>query len=331
MRMRYDFVAFGDVVTDCFIRLKEAEIHCDVDPEECELCVKFGQKVPFESATEVRAVGNATNAAAAVARLGLSSAAAVEMGDDDNGRACLQTMLAAGIATEFAGVHAGIPTNYHYVLQYGAERTILVKHEQYPRALPRFTEAPSWMYLTSLGEDTLEYQKEVALYAKTNNVHLAFQPGTFQILAGKDALKEVYEATTLFICNKEEAKQVLGSDSDDATELLTMLRALGPKVAIVTDGVRGAHVQTSEGTWRVPVYPDPAPPVSRTGAGDATASTTVAYMALGLPPHEALLRGVINAAFVVQKLGAQAGLLTREQLEQHLAEAPADFKAEKIA
>lgn len=295
------------------------------------MCVKFGQKVPFESATEVRAVGNATNAAAAIARLGLSAAAAVEMGNDDNGRACLQTMLAAGIATEFVGVHAGLPTNYHYVLQYGAERTILVKHEHYPRMLPRFAEAPKWLYLTSLGEDTVEYQKEVARYAAANGVHLAFQPGTFQILAGAEALAEVYQATTLFVCNKEEAKQVLKKETDDVLELFAGVRALGPKTVIITDGVRGAHVQSEEGTWRVPVYPDPAPPVSRTGAGDATASTTVGYMLLGLPAHEALLHGVVNAAFVVQKLGAQAGLLTREELEQHLTHAPADFKAEKVA
>lgn len=330
--MRYDVVAFGDVVTDCFIRLKEAEVHCDVNPEECELCVKFGQKVPFESATEVRAVGNATNAAAAVARLGLSSAAAVELGDDDNGRACVQTMLAAGIATEFVGVHAGLPTNYHYVLQYGAERTILVKHEHYPRVLPHFSENPAWLYLTSLGEDTVEYQKEIARYATEHGVKLAFQPGTFQILAGKEALADVYAATTLLICNKEEAKQILGTNTDDVVALLTDIRALGPKIAIVTDGIRGAHVQEEDtSVYHVPVYPDPAPPVSRTGAGDATASTAVAYMVLGLPAHEALLHGVVNAAFVVQKLGAQAGLLTREELDRHFAEAPADFKAEKVA
>ena len=75
------------------------------------------------------------------------------------------------------------------------------------------------------------------------------------------------------------------------------------------------------------MYPDPAPPISRTGAGDATASTTVAYLIKGMPAHEALMRGMINAAFVVQKVGAQTGLLHEKELEEAYAKRPADFVA----
>src|SRR3989344_4887222 len=193
--MKYDFVAFGDVTTDCFIRLKDAKVTCDVDHENCMLCVKFGQKIPFESATEIRAVGNGTNAAVAAARLGLKSAAATEMGDDDNGKKCLETLQEAGVATEYIGIHAGRRTNYHYVLQYEAERTILIKHEQYERSLPRFDEPPLWFYLTSLAEGTLDFQLSIAKYAKENGVKLAFQPGTFQIEMGAETLGEIYRAT----------------------------------------------------------------------------------------------------------------------------------------
>jgi len=72
--MKIDLLAIGDPVIDCFIRLKDAKVHCNIDHEECELCVKFGQKIPFEFAVEVPAVGNAANAATACARLGLSAA-----------------------------------------------------------------------------------------------------------------------------------------------------------------------------------------------------------------------------------------------------------------
>jgi len=43
-------------------------VECNLDHENCLLCVKFGQKIPFESATEVPAVGNGPNAAVAAAR-----------------------------------------------------------------------------------------------------------------------------------------------------------------------------------------------------------------------------------------------------------------------
>ena len=75
------------------------------------------------------------------------------------------------------------------------------------------------------------------------------------------------------------------------------------------------------------MYPDPAPPVDRTGAGDSTSSTTVAYIVKGLPPQEALLRGLINSASVVQEIGAQKGLLTADKIEEWYAKRPKEFTA----
>ncbi|HEV8591313.1 MAG TPA: carbohydrate kinase family protein, partial [Pyrinomonadaceae bacterium] len=201
--MSYDFVSFGDITVDAFIRLKDAKVHCSINNENCELCVKFGQKIPFESVTEVFAVGNGPNAAVAAIRLGLTSTAVANVGDDRNGADCVKTLEKEGMSSEFIQSHPGFKTNYHYVLMYEAERTILVKQEKFPYAFPEFQEPPKWFYLTSLSLETLDYQLEIARYAKANGVKLAFQPGTFQMKLGKEALKEVYEATEIFFCNKE--------------------------------------------------------------------------------------------------------------------------------
>src|SRR3989338_4632044 len=321
--MKYDFVAFGDIVTDCFIKLKEAKVECNLDHENCMLCVRFGQKIPFESATEVPAVGNGPNAAVAAAKLGLKSAVATELGDDLNGKTCMDALKAARVATEFVGVHKGQKTNYHYVLQYEAERTILIKHELFERSLPKFAEAPQWFYLTSLAEGTYGLQRDIARYAKENGVKLAFQPGTFQIRSKLEELKEVYAATEIFFCNKEEAEQILGTKEGDVRKLLASVRELGPKIAVITDGPNGAYIMDDSGTYHAPMYPDPRPPVNRTGAGDATASTTVAYIIKGMAPKEALLCGMINASAVVQGVGAQAGLLSGTEIEERYAKRPA--------
>ena len=70
--------------------------------------------------------------------------------------------------------------------------------------------------------------------------------------------------------------------------------------------------------------------MERTGAGDASASTTVAYILKGLSPQEALLRGLINSAYVVQEIGAQKGLLTAEQIEDLYQKRLADFVMTQI-
>ena len=103
------------------------------------------------------------------------------------------------------------------------------------------------------------------------------------------------------------------------------LRALGPKIVCITDGPQGAYMSAPEGNYFMPPYPDPKPPVNRTGAGDAFAATFVSYLARGFSSLEALRRAPINSAFVVQEIGAQKGLLTRERLEEYLTTAPKDF------
>ena len=325
--MRYDFVSFGDITTDAFIKLKDASVNCDINHEHCMLCVKFGQKIPYESVTEVRAVGNGPNAAVSVHRLGLSSAPVTDIGDDRNGVDCIETLKKQGVSTEFVRVHPGKTTNYHYVLQYEAERTILVKHEAYDYKMPVFAEPPAWFYLTSLPLGSLEYQLQIAKYAKENGAKLALQPGTFQLGLGKEKLAPVYQTSEIVFCNKEEAQQILGTDEHDMKSLLAGIRALGPKIAVITDGPKGSSIMDDNGAWSMPMYPDPAPPKNRTGAGDATASTTVAYILKGLEPKEALLRGLVNAASVVQGIGAQAKLLSKEEIEEWYAKRPADFKA----
>ncbi|OGG70472.1 hypothetical protein A3F27_03590 [Candidatus Kaiserbacteria bacterium RIFCSPHIGHO2_12_FULL_53_13] len=328
--MKYDIVSFGDITIDCFIKLIEARVNCDINDRNCMLCMRFGQKIPFESATEVLAVGNGPNAAVSASRLGLKSALVGHVGADKNGSACLEALKKEGVATEYVRTHENIKTNYHYVLQYEAERTILIKHEKYPYELPVFGEAPRWFYLTSLPAHALDYQLAIAKYAQSNGVKLAFQPGTFQIAAGKDALASVYKAADIFFCNKEEAQKILATDENDIKKLLAGARALGPKIAVITDGRNGAFMMDDSGCWSSPMYPDPAPPQNRTGAGDAAASTMIAYIAMGFEPKDALQRGLINSASVVQHIGAQAGLLTKDELEQWFAKRPADFQVKSF-
>ena len=108
------------------------------------------------------------------------------------------------------------------------------------------------------------------------------------------------------------------------------MKKLGPKIPVITDGPKGAYALDGDDAWYMPIYPDPAPPVDRTGAGDSFASTFTAAIALGFPVSVALSWGPINSMSVVQYIGAQKGLLSRKFLEEYLMHAPADYVAKKI-
>lgn len=328
---RYDFVAIGDIVTDAFIRLSDARVNCDIDDNNCTLTMRFGDKIPYQEMTEVKAVGNSPNAATAAARLGLNTALITDLGGDQHGSEMVETLRQEKIATEFVTVHPGHNSNYHYVLWYEDDRTILVKHEQYDYRWPELGEAPNWLYLSSLGEGSLAYHQEIANYLKENpSVKLAFQPGTFQIKLGVPKLKELYSRAEIIFVNSDEARRILNTKETDLKKLLFDLQELGPKQVVITDGKAGAYLMTAQGSWFMPVYPDIASPLERTGAGDAFASTFTAALALDLDSLEALTWAPINSMSVVQKIGAQAGLLTKPELLKYLEQAPANYQPRKI-
>jgi len=333
MNQQYDFVSIGDITIDAFIQLsnKDAQVVCDVDGRPCKLQMDFGAKLPYEDVTVVNSVGNSPNAAVSAHRLGLRSALVTNLGHDRNGKDCLDTLRQEGVDTDFVKVHEGKNTNYHYVLRYGAERTILIKHEEFPYALPDFGVPPKFIYFSSIGENGVPFHHDIAEYLKEHpETKLAFQPGTFQIRLGKDELKDLYEVTEIFFCNKEEAQQILGTDENEIPALLRNMREIGPKLPVITDGPKGAYALDGDDVWHMPMYPDPAPPVDRTGAGDSFSSTFTAAIIQGQPVKTALAWGPINSMSVVQHIGAQKGLLTQEKLEEFLAKAPEDYVPKKI-
>lgn len=329
MENQIDFLAIGDILTDAFIRLKDAEATCDIDTTNCKLCVRFGDKVPYESMQEIRGVGNSANAAVAAARLGVSSALVAHIGKDLNGENCIAELKKNNVDTHYVYAHEGIPTNYHYVLWYDVERTILVKHAAFPVMMPSMPVAPKMLYLSSLGDHTEKYHGEIAAYVIAHpEMKLVFQPGTFQIKLGTEVLKDIYANTYVFFCNLEEAKRILNTTEHEIPMLIKALHKLGPKIVVITDGINGAYASDGVEAWFMPVYPHD--PYERTGAGDAFASTVSVALLKGKSLQEALTWGPVNSMSVVQYVGAQEGLLSQEKLEKYLSEAPSTYAPQPL-
>lgn len=321
-----DIMSVGDIVTDAFIKLLDDQAKVEQDASNSSwLAMPFGTKIPYDHVDVVPAVGNASNAAVAFARLGLKSSFVTNVGGDQEGRDMLAWLHKEKVDTRFVRVNPGNKSNYHYVLSYKAERTILIKHEEYDYHWPHFrpTEVPRWLYFSSISVHAIPYHDQVADWLDQNpKVHLAFQPGTFQMQAGAGRLKRIYQHTDILILNREEAVTVGGGNHEDINDLFDKLHALGPKVVVITDGPAGAYGSDGQKRLKMPLYPDPGPPVERTGAGDAFASTFVACASRGMSLEDALLWAPINSMSVVQKVGAQAGLLNENQLKSYLQNAP---------
>lgn len=326
MSHQLDVLSVGDVVTDAFIKLFDDKAHSYVDEYGTKtLAMEYGTKLPFEKAVVVEGVGNAANAAVSLTRLGLKCGFVTNVGEDKYGRGIIAALNAKNVDTRQVRVNPGKVTNYHYVLWYKDERTILINHEKYDYVWPnlRKHEAPKWIYFSSIAENALQYHDEMADWLDENpEVKLAFQPGTFQMKAGAERLSRIYKHSNILVLNKEEAALVGGGNIHDMHDLFNKLHDLGPEVVCITDGPNGAHASSPEGRFFMPIYPDPAPPYERTGAGDAFASTFTAAIMRGKSVQEALMWGPINSMNVVQNVGAQEGLLSEAQLLEFLDSAP---------
>ncbi len=325
-----EVLCIGDVVTDAFIKLFDDRAHTYENEHGEWLAIPFGQKVPFDRAEVIEAVGNAANAAVSFAKLGIQSGLVSNVGGDSQGRDIIRALHDKGVDSRFVIINPNKISNYHYVLWYKEERTILIKHEEYDYHWPRFREVdiPKWVYFSSISKNALErYHDLVSDWLKDNpQVKFAFQPGTYQLEAGVERLKELYDRAEVVVLNREEAAQVTGKDPDDMHALLDQMHSYGPTIVCITDGPAGAYASDGKQRLKMPPYPDPAPPFERTGAGDAFASTFVAALIQGNNIEGALQWGPINSMNVVQHAGAQAGLLTEHEIGEYLKKAPDWYK-----
>jgi sugar/nucleoside kinase (ribokinase family) len=328
-----NILSIGDIFTDAFIKLREDKARIDVDADGSKrLSMEFGSKPPYERVDIIQAVGPSPNASVAFGRLGLQSSLMAFLGDDLPGKESLTYLHSEGIDTTTLSVQDGIKSNYYYVLRYGADRTILVKNEDYDYKWQEPATVPNWIYLSLLSDKAWQLHEDLMAYLEAHTeVKFAFQPGTFHFEWGPEKLQRLYARAEIVVMNREEAVLVTGKSYDSIRELANGLHDLGPKIVVITDGPDGAYASGEGKLIKMPNYPDPAPPFDRTGAGDAFASTIVAALALGESLETALRWAPINSMSVVQKLGAQAGLLSKEKIEELLQDAPETYHAEDLA
>jgi sugar/nucleoside kinase (ribokinase family) len=316
-----DVLAIGDTTEDIFLQMHDASLQCDVDGKTCRLCFDFGEKIAVESKIVISGVGNAANHAIGVARLGLSSGIYTVVGEDTEGRAAKDILEKNGVDVSNVVFDKERGTNLSVVINFRSERTILVYHEPREYNLPMNVE-PKWLYLTSAsGGGIAALHTQVGEFLEKHpNTKLAFNPGTHQIHLGKDALLPLLKKTEILFLNKEEAAKVAEHETVDIHELASDLHAMGVKIAVITDGPKGAYASDGKEIYFLPIYPGKE--VERTGAGDAYGSGFLSAIISGKSISEAMQWGNANSTSVVLYVGAREGLLEREALNHMIAEFP---------
>ncbi|MBI1984685.1 MAG: carbohydrate kinase family protein [Candidatus Wildermuthbacteria bacterium] len=319
MKPKFDLISVGDTQYDVFLELEE-ETKVLKDPESGMeyLGLVFAEKIPAKSYKAVPAVGNSANVAIGASRLGLKSAFYTHLGKDYVGEEEMKVFKQEKVSSDYIVWDKKHGSNFSAVLNYKGERTIIVHHEPRDYDLPNCAPA-SWMYFSSLAPGHEKLHTQIPEYVKKYKAKLGFNPGSFQLQEGFDALRSVLETTAVFFVNKEEAKTLLGN-SDDVKELLSKLKDKGPKIVVITDGMKGSYCFDGTSFYHLGIFQVPL--VEMTGAGDAYSTGFISAIAKGKDVKEAMKWGAANAASVIQKIGAREGLLHEKEMQKFLDENP---------
>jgi ribokinase len=324
-----DVITIGNALIDSFLSIEEGNDHCRMNKDTGEFCVVAGAKIPLSSADFLLG-GNACNVSVGLTRLGLRSGLVAEIGTDSFAHTIKATLREEGVDLSHL-LTTPSTSSFAVGIQFGDERTLFVHHVARKHDFTYDDFQTRWIYLSSMGDNWRHVYREVPAFIKRTGSLLAFNPGTRQIAAGHEAIGSALAVADILFLNKEEAQLVVKGEERRAKgltqqenrelihELAAKLQTFGPKMVVITDGSHGAYVLDAAGTlYHQGVMP--ADIVEKTGAGDAFATAFLAAIIYEQDIPSAMRWGALNSAAVIGKVGAQPGLLTKEQLEKRVKE-----------
>lgn len=291
----------------------------------------LGDKVPV-NINQMCLGGNGSNVSVGLKRLGLDSSFYTYFGTD-----LFSTLIHDSISKEGVTLieHDGFGdnTSISLILDFSTDRVIFSHHEVREHKFnPAHVDVYDAMYLTSIGKEWVEAYKQIVSYIHSNHMNVAFSPGSPQFASLDDVVYEVIAGSQILFVNKEEGQKLLdkkGEKGEEIKDLLLKLSRLGPETISITDGKNGAFAYSKGEYFSLPPYDKDAQTIDKTGAGDAYASSFFASILHGNDVKEAMRWGAVNSNSVMQKVGAQAGLLTPEEIKDQLDKHP-EFAAEGL-
>lgn len=310
---KIDILTIGDSAIDVTMHISNANEIKTEGSDTPQICFIHGSKIPVDKFF-TSAAGNSVNVGVGCGRLGLKTAVYTEIGDDQNGQKIIDELTNTGVDTTYCIKNEGDVTDVHSIIVHNYERTIFSYHA--PRNYKiRDWPKPSFLYYTSIGPGFEKFQGELVKYIRENpGIGIVFNPGTYQMKAGFNYIKDFLEVTNILILNMEEALSIVGEKP--LPKIHIDLQKMGPKLTVITDGKDGATAFDGENFVKVSSYTDGREVKDKTGAGDAFSSGFISAIFHKKPLKEALGWGVINAHGEITKESAGTGLYSKDKMEE---------------
>lgn len=310
-------VSLGSALQDIYLIDRDDFVGSDVAGQSIFGQLVIGTKVDIDKVS-FEVGGGGTNAAVSFARAGHETIFMGNLARDAAGESVMACLDEENIDSSYVEFLRGKTGSSVVMLDAKSGEHTILTHRGVSGKFSNLNEgdlefiAPDWLYVTSLrGDmDTLLrfFEQAHALGAK-----VMFNPGELEIKQLPKLIGLLEDVDVLLVNKREAAKIVPGVL---LTELLVHLAAYCETV-IITDGEMGSIATDHQEVYRLGVY-EQVRMRDATGAGDAFgAGFLAAYAHENFRPRskdshfsKALQFAAANAASVVQKYGAKAGILT---------------------
>jgi sugar/nucleoside kinase (ribokinase family) len=320
---KYDFIAIGGAAEDITFYTDEGLV---VDNKknilrQRLLAFEYGAKIEMD---EVKSFfgGGAANVAVCLSRLGFKVAHLGAIGDDERGQRIIENFKKHKVDVSLDQIVKGANSSFSFIIVgKDKERIIFFSREaesqlsiiNYQLSIIKNSKL---VYITSLSG---KWKYNLDSIFNANKIKIAWNPGNAQLKSGLRVLGKYLKKTDVFIVNKDEALELVLSKKEfknksldwlnEEKNLLSVLKNEGPKIVVVTDGKKGAHVYDGQKFYFHRILKEKKI-VDSTGVGDAFGSSFVAGLELYKGDvNKAMILGLKNARGVVGQAGAQNGLI----------------------
>lgn len=262
--------------------------------------------------------GMISNVCCAASRFGARTAMIGSVGDDPYGPVAVDGLTKFGVDTTLVRVVAGGRTFFCVVLlDDSGEKALTVV--QTDCRLPRRRDVTAANFararLVHVMADDAQFAQWAAAEAHAHGALVSVDMEASTTQQGMPALEPLLASVDIAFLNQASYH---GFDGDPAGALARVLR-LGPRVAVVTLGSRGALVGTTDGARHVPTHPVPV--IDSTGAGDCFIGAFLSCILDGMQPTRCAELASAAAALSLSAVGARSALPDRAQAQTFLSQA----------
>ena len=262
------------------------------------------QKVPLEFRL-TEGGGQGGTASCCISRLGGRVAYAGKLGDDDEGRFCLQQLKKFGVATDFIEVVSGgkTPVAYVFVTAASGHRTIIYERN----ALPRITIDEQLKNLAARAQIVLLDPEVTYLGGPLK----AAAGGRIKIVYDcerwRTGLEDIMDTADYFIPTAEFLESDrLNFGAIPFSQKIIKLNGLVTGQLVVTRGAKGAYYPAGDKLYQVTAPAVRA--VDTVGAGDNFHAAFALALKKGFDLHRAVKMSVAVASLSCREFGGRNGV-----------------------